>query len=92
MLHEVKSDRERQTRYVFTYMWNVENKINESNKIESHVVREQPEVTSGERGKRKDKDRVRVSRSTHYHYKINKIQACALKGILPIFYINFKCV
>ena len=71
-------------------MWNVENKKNESNKveIESHIVQR---TTSGERGKRKGKDRVWASRSVHYHYKINKIQACTVKGILPMFYNNFKC-
>ena len=51
------SQREKDKYCVFTYMWNVENKTNESHKveIESHIVQR---TTSGERGKRKGKDRV----------------------------------
>ena len=70
-------------------MCNVENKTNESNKIESHVTQRTTRSYQWGGGKRKDKDRVRVSRSMHYHYKINKIQAHTVKGILPVFYINF---
>ena len=76
MLNEM-SDRERQISYGFTYVWNLKNKINEQNKMETDSQRTNrwlPEESGTGRAKAAESDEETQTSS----YKMNEPQEYSL--------------